>query len=70
MSHILLNIKEDKVQEFLKIIKKLDFVSIESTISKVEVDAIETIKNGLKEFNSIKQGKTKALTEEEFFNEL
>ena len=67
MKQITLNIKDDKFQFFMELIKSLDFVQVEENNDGDTKEAIlSNIKNGLEEVKHFKQGKLKNTSESLF----
>ncbi|MFA6403817.1 MAG: hypothetical protein WCX31_19640 [Salinivirgaceae bacterium] len=72
MTQITLNIKENKVEFFMELIKNFDFVKLgkEDYTEQTKEAVKENIKQGLKELQLIEQGEMKATPLKDFLNEL
>ena len=80
MKKVVLNIPESEYQFFMRVIKNFPFVEVdekktrllelEEKLSPGKHKQWDSIKEGLKEVELIKQGKIKAKSAQEFLNEL
>jgi len=66
---ILLDIRDDKSEFFMELLKNFPFVKAEP-ISKQKEKTISTIKTGVKEVNLIKKGKLKAISARDILDEI
>lgn len=80
MKKVVLNIPESEYQFFMRVIKNFPFVEVdekktrllelEGKLSSGKLKQWNSIKEGLKEVELIKQGKLKARSAQEFLDEL
>ena len=80
MKKVVLNIPESEYQFFMRVIKNFPFVEVdekktrllelEGKLSSGKLKQWNSIKKGLNEVELIEQGKIKAKTAQELFNEL
>ena len=69
MKQVTLNIKDDKFQFFMELVKNFDFIQVDSDgDSKKEVMA--NLKQGFKEMKLYKEGKKEGTPLNDFLNEL
>lgn len=66
MKQVTLNIAENKFKTFLEFIKTLDYVKVED----IDEQALEELKNSLKQVRLMKEGKLPKQSAQEFLNGL
>jgi hypothetical protein len=66
---VLLDIKDNKAQSLLEVLKGLSYVKTK-TLSNYQADAIEQMKEAIDELNLVKSGKLKARNAQDLLNEL
>ncbi len=69
MKQVTLNIKDDKYQFFMELVKNLDFVLVDNDGDSKE-SILKNIKKGLEEVKLANQGKLKTTPVKDFLNEL
>lgn len=69
MKQVILNIKENKFQFFMELVKSLDFVQVDDEGDSKEA-ILSNIKKGLEEVKLARQGKLKTTPAKDFLNEL
>ena len=67
---ILLDINDNKVSQFMEILKSLTFVNTATPISTAKAELINEIREAVNELNLINEGKLKARDARELLNEL
>ncbi len=68
MKQVVLNIKDEKYQFFMELVKNLDFVLVDKGDSKNDI--LQNIKKGLEEVKLAKQGKLETTSINDFLNEV
>ena len=63
-----LDVKENKVEFLLELLKNFSFVKVDKKNSKNEI--LKSIEQGLKEVKLVEQGKLKSRSAKSFLNEL
>jgi aspartate ammonia-lyase len=67
---ILLEIKDNKAEFFMELLRSLSFVKKATTISNEKAQQIEDIKEAVEELKVVKEGKIKARNVDDLINEL
>ncbi len=70
MKQVTLNIKDDKYNFFLELVKNLDFVASVETETRSKKEVLKGLEDAVKEVKEIKKGRKKSVPLSDFLNEL
>tara|TARA_R110002050_G_scaffold162939_1_gene292851 strand:+ start:11488 stop:11697 length:210 start_codon:yes stop_codon:yes gene_type:complete len=67
---LLLNINDDKVSFFMKVIQDFDFITEATPLSNSKAELMTEIKESVEELNLIRSGKLKGISAKELLRDL
>jgi len=70
VKQIIINVKEDKIQFFMELIKSLDFAQIDEQLDDSKEEIMDSLDQSFKELKLYKEGKLEATPAKDILDEL